>query len=72
MNPRAGTMLHPAAELRNDLNTPPNLAAGRRELPCSLATGVALGPSTTWVSPSNRHFSILTIGSPPSKVSCAR
>ena len=69
---QAGTMLHPAAELRNAHNTQPDLTAGLRELRCSLATGVALGPSTTWVPPSSRHSSILTIGSPASKVSCAR
>lgn len=51
---QAGTMLHPAAELRNAPSTTPNLAAGRRGLLRSLASDAALGPSTTWVPPSNR------------------
>ena len=53
MNTQAGTMLHPAAEPRNAPSTTPNLAAGGRGLPSSLASGAALGPSTTWVPPSD-------------------
>lgn len=62
MNTQAGTMLHLAAEPRNDHSTTPDLAAGRRGLLRSLASGTALGPSTTWVPPSDRHTPILTIG----------
>ena len=52
---QAGTMLHPAAELRNASSTTPCLAAGRCGLPRSLASDAALSPSTTWVPPSDRH-----------------
>ena len=62
MNSQAGTMLHLAAEPRNDTNTAPDLAAGRRGLLRSLASGSALSPSTTWVPPSDRHSIILTNG----------
>ena len=51
---QAGTMLHPAAELRNAPSTTPYLAAGRCGLRGSLASSAALGPSTTWVPPSDR------------------
>lgn len=51
---QAGTMLHPAAELRNELTMTPDLAAGRHGLLRSLASDAALGPSTTWVPPSGR------------------
>ena len=54
MRMQAGTMLHPAAEPRNAPNTTPNRVAGRRGLTCSLASGLALSPSTTWVPPSCR------------------
>jgi|688.fasta_scaffold330279_3 hypothetical protein len=57
---QAGTMLHLAAEPRNADSTTPDLATGRRGLPCSLASDAALGPSTTWVPPSDRHPDILT------------
>ena len=57
---QAGTMLHLAAESRNADSTTPDLATGRRGLPSSLADGAALGPSTTWVPPSDRHGAILT------------
>lgn len=60
MTTQAGTMLHPAAELRNAPSMTPDLAAGRHGLLRSLASGAALGPSTTWVPPSDRHSSILT------------
>ena len=59
MKTQAGTMLHPAAEPRNALSTTPNLAAGRRGLLRSLASGTALGPSTTWVPPSHWHTPII-------------
>ncbi len=62
MTSQAGTMLHLAAEPRNDHSTMPDLTAGHRGLPCSLASGAALSPSTTWVPPSDRHAFILTIG----------
>jgi hypothetical protein len=62
MRSQAGTMLHLAAEPRNDHSTMPDLAAGHRGLLRSLASGAALGPSTTWVPPSDRHAFILTIG----------
>jgi hypothetical protein len=39
----------------------PDLAAGHRGLLRSLASGMALSPSTTWVPPSDRHTGILTI-----------
>ena len=51
---QAGTMLHPAAELRNASSTTPYRAAGRGGLPRSLASDAALSPSTTWVPPSDR------------------
>jgi hypothetical protein len=57
---QAGTMLHLAAEPRNADSTTPDLATGRRGLRCSLASGAALGPSTTWVPPSDQHHCILT------------
>ncbi len=47
MSTQAGTMLHPAAALRNAPSMTPNIAAGRRGLLRSLASGSALGPSTT-------------------------
>ena len=53
MNPQAGAMLHLAAEPRNDLNMTPDLAAGRHGLLRSLASGSALGPSTSWLPPSD-------------------
>ena len=64
MHTQAGTMLHLAAEPRNNNhnNTPPDLTAGRCGLLRSLASGAALSPSTTWVPPSDRHPSILTNG----------
>jgi hypothetical protein len=62
MNSQAGTMLHLAAEPRNDPNMTPDLAAGRHGLLRSLASGSALSPSTTWVPPSDRHPFILTNG----------
>jgi hypothetical protein len=53
---QAGTMLHPAAQLRlqSAASTTPYLAAGRCGLPRSLASDAALSPSTTWVPPSDR------------------
>ena len=68
MSTQAGTMLHPAAAPRNAPSTTPNLAAGRRGLLRSLASGTALGPSTTRVPPSDRHSCILTNGNPAAKV----
>ena len=68
MNPQAGTMLHLAAEPRNDLNMTPDLAAGRHGLPRSLASGAALGQSTTWVPPSDRHSFTLTTGFAPASL----
>ncbi len=68
MNTQAGTMLHPAAAPRNAPSTTPNLAAGRRGLLRSLASGTALGPSTTWVPPSGRHSLSLTNGNSAAKV----
>jgi hypothetical protein len=62
MTSQAGTMLHLAAEPRNDHSMMPDLAAGHHGLLRSLASGTALGPSTTWVLPSDRHAFILTIG----------
>ena len=47
MNPQAGTMLHLAAEPRNDPNMTPDLAAKRHGLLRSLASGSGLSPSTT-------------------------
>jgi len=52
--PQAGTMLHPAAGLRNGPSTTPGLAAGRCGLPYRLASDAALSPSTTWVPPADR------------------
>ena len=72
MTTQAGTMLHPAAELRNAPSTTPDLAAGRRGLLRSLASGTALGPSTTWVPPSDRHSSILTHRGSAAKVCSIR
>jgi hypothetical protein len=47
-------------------NTMPDLATGHRGLLRSLAFGLALDPSTTWVSPSNRLINqlddFLTLG----------
>lgn len=60
MTMQAGTMLHLAAEPRNAASTTPDLALRRRGLRCSLASGSALGPSTTWVPPSDRNSVILT------------
>ena len=68
MTTQAGTMLHPAAAPRNASSTTPNLAAGRRGLLRSLASGTALGPSTTWVPPSDRHSFSLTSGISAAKV----
>jgi hypothetical protein len=51
---QAGTMLHPAAELRNASSTTPYRTAGRCGLLRSLASDTALSPSTTWVPPSDR------------------
>ena len=66
---QAGTMLHLAAEPRNGPNIPPDHAmTGRYGLLRSLASDTALGPSTTWVPPSGRHASILTIGDLTAKV----
>ena len=42
---QAGIMLHPAAALRNDRNTLPNLAVGQRELPSSLVSDQRLAPA---------------------------
>jgi hypothetical protein len=47
MNPQAGTMLHLAAEPRNDPNMTPDLAAKPHGLLRSLASGSGLSPSTT-------------------------
>jgi hypothetical protein len=63
-----GTMLHPAVERRNAPSTTPDLAAGRRGLLRSLASGAALSPSTTWVPSSDRHHPILTTGGPSARV----
>ncbi len=63
MNTQAGTRLHPAAQPRNLQSTIPDQTAGRRGLTGSLASGTALGPSTTWVPPSDRHSTSLTTGS---------
>ena len=55
---QAGTMLHPAAKLRNA----PNMTPSRSWAPwTTVQSGLrpALDPSTTWVSPSNRHASIM-------------
>jgi hypothetical protein len=54
--PQAGTMLHPGAQPagRAPDSTTPDVAAGCRGLLRSLASGLALSPSTTWVPPSNR------------------
>ncbi len=60
MNVQADTMLHLAAEPRNDPNMTPDLAAKRHGLLRSRASGSALSPSTTWVPPSDRHPVILT------------
>ena len=57
---QTGTMLHPVAAPRNARSMTPNLTAGRHGLLRSLASGMALGPSTTWVPPSNRHTDSLT------------
>ena len=66
---QAGTMLHLAAEPRNGQSMPPDRGTtGRHGLLRSLASGAALGPSTTWVPPSGRHASILTIGGLTTKV----
>ena len=42
---QAGNLLHPAAALRNNRNTLPNLAVGQRELPSSLAADQRLAPA---------------------------
>lgn len=47
MNSQAGTMLHLAAEPRNGQSMTPDLATGHHGLLRSLASGAALGPSTT-------------------------
>jgi hypothetical protein len=47
----------------------PNLAAGHRGLLGSLASDMALSPSTTWVPHSNRHAFILTTGKSMTNVS---
>jgi len=65
---QAGTMLHLAAEPRNNSSMTPDLAIGRHGLLRSLTSGTALGPSTTCVPPSGRHASILTIGDLTAKV----
>jgi hypothetical protein len=57
---QVGTMLHLAAEPRNDHRMMPDLAAGHHGRLRSLASGPALGPSPTWVPPSDRHAIILT------------
>ena len=62
MNSQARTMLHLAAEPRNDHSTTPDLAAGRCGLLRNLAAGAALSPSTTWAPPSNRHAITLANG----------
>jgi hypothetical protein len=72
MNAQAGTMLHPAAELRNAPSMTPSLAAGRHGLLRSLASGTALGPSTIWVPPSDRHLFSLTSGISAARVSFIR
>ncbi len=61
MNSQAGTMLHPAVERRNAPSMTPDLAAGRHGLLRSLASGAALGTSTTWVPPSDQYTDSLTI-----------
>lgn len=71
MTMQAGIMLHPAAVLRNYHSTMPNLAAGHRGLLGSLASDMALSPSTTWVPPSNRHAFILTTRNSMTNVSSA-
>ena len=72
MTAQAGTMLHPAAELRNAPSMTPDLAAGRHGLLRSLASGAALGPSTTWVPPSDRPHPILTSGITSARVCLIR
>lgn len=72
MNSQAGTMLHLAAEPRNGQSMTPDLATGHHGLLRSLASGAALGPSTTWVPPSDRHASILTTGGLTAKVCLTR
>jgi hypothetical protein len=62
MTTQAGTRLHPAAQPRNLQSTTPDQTAGHRGLTRSLASGTALGPSTTWVPPSDRHHASLTTG----------
>ena len=42
---QAGILLHPAAALRNNRNTLPNLAVGQRELPSSLDSDQRLAPA---------------------------
>ena len=42
---QAGNLLHPAAALRNNRNTLPNLAVGQRELPSSLTSDQRLAPA---------------------------
>ena len=51
MSSQAGAMLH--------------LEAGRLGLLRSLVSGTALGPSTTWGPPSDRHLFIVTNGNFP-------
>ena len=55
---QAGTMLHPAAELRNASSTTPYRAAGRCGLPRSLASDAALSPRSS--SPGESHPQALT------------
>lgn len=68
----AGWHHAPPRRSRNADSTTPDLAAGRRGLHGSLAAGLALGPSTTWVPPSNRHPGTLTIGVRTAKVPSVR
>ena len=72
MNTQAGTMLHPAAELRNAPSMTASFAAGRHGLLHSLASGAALDPSTTWGLPSDRHLFSLTSGISAARLSPIR
>jgi hypothetical protein len=47
-------MLHPGAKRRSPQNVTPGQMVGRHGLLGSRASGAALGPTTTWVPPSDR------------------
>lgn len=68
MTVQAGTMLHLAAQPRSSNSMTPSLTAGHHGLLRSLASSTALGPSTTWVPPSDWHPSILTMCGATAKV----